>query len=329
MKAILSQSPGGPETLVLGELPDPVPKPGQVVVGVEACGVNYPDVLIIQDLYQYKPRRPFAPGAEVSGVVLACGEGVTSLKIGDRVMGFAISGGMAEKIAMPAHVCAPIADGMPFDDAAAFALTYGTAYHALNDRGNLRKGETLLVLGAGSGVGLAAVEIGKALGARVVAAASSAEKIEMAMGRGADKGIIYPRVVEDAKGLTEIFKNACGPDGADVIYDPVGGAYSESALRTIARHGRFLVIGFPAGIAKISLNLPLLKNCQIVGVFAGDFSKHEPVLYQENIRHLMALYQQGAIKPHISARFPLARAGEAIDCLAKRAAVGKIIVTIK
>ncbi|TAK99382.1 MAG: NADPH:quinone oxidoreductase family protein [Rhodospirillaceae bacterium] len=329
MKAILSRSPGGPETLVLGELPDPAPNPGQVVVGVEVCSVNYPDVLVIQDLYQYKPKRPFAPGAEISGVVLACGQGVTSLKIGDRVMGFGISGGMAEKIALPAHVCAPLVDSMPFEDAAALTLTYGTAYHALRDRANLRKGETLLVLGAGSGVGLAAVEIGKAAGARVIAAASSSAKVEIAMQRGADKGVVYPRVVEDARAVTESFKEACGPDGADVIYDPVGGVYSEAALRAIARYGRFLVVGFPAGIAKISLNLPLLKNCQIVGVFFGDFSQHEPAAYQENNRQLMALYQQGAIKPLISARFPLARAAEAIDCLAKRTAIGKIIVTIR
>jgi NADPH2:quinone reductase len=331
MKAILSAIPGGPETLTLGELPDPAAGPGEVVVAIEACGVSYPDVLIIQDLYQFKPPRPFAPGSEISGTVVACGPDVSSLKIGDRVMGFAYCGGMAEKIAIAESKCTLLDDDVPFEDAAGFALTYGTAYHALKDRAKLRAGEALLVLGAAGGVGLAAVELGKAIGARVVAAASSAEKVEIARQRGADAGVVYPRDVGDPevrKDLVERFKAACGPDGADVVYDPVGGPYAEAALRAIGWEGRFLVVGFPAGIPKIPLNLTLLKGCQIVGVFFGAFSRRNPELYRRNNRALLDLYRNGAIKPHISARFPLARAGEAIDCLANRKALGKVIVIV-
>ena len=331
MKALLSTGPGGPETLVLQDRPEPKPGPGEVLLRVKACGVNFPDVLIIQDLYQFKPPRPFAPGSEVSGIVEALGEGVETLKIGDRVIGSAGWGGMAEKLVLTAGRCIPMPDAMPFDVAAAFIMTYGTSHHALKDRAQLKPGETLLVLGAAGGVGLAAIELGKAAGAHVVAAASSAEKAALAKAHGADIAIVYPQGPFDkdgSKALTELFKEACGKNGADVIYDPVGGAYAEAALRAIAWEGRFLVVGFPAGIPKIPLNLPLLKSCQIVGVFWGAFAQREPERNRVNNRELMALYAQGAITPEISERFPLARAGEAIAKLANRQAMGKLVVTI-
>lgn len=331
MKALLSKQPGGPETLVLEEVPDPRPGPGEVLLAVKACGVNYPDALIVQDLYQLKPERPFAPGAEVSGVVEAVGSGVDRLKAGDRVIGSAGWGGMAEKLALKAERCISIPDSMPFDEAAAFILTYGTAHHALKDRAKLQTGETLLVLGAAGGVGLAAVEIGKAAGARVIAAASSQEKVDFAKQHGADEGVVYPAGPFDKTGqrsLADLFKKACGENGADVIYDPVGGDYSEAALRAIAWEGRFLVIGFTAGIPRPPLNLALLKSCQIVGVYWGAFTQHNPKANAANNRELIDLYVKGAIKPEISERFPLAKAGEAIARLAARKAMGKIVVTM-
>jgi NADPH:quinone reductase len=331
MLALLSKQPGGPETLALETLAEPRPKPGEILLAVRACGVNYPDALIIEDRYQFKPERPFAPGSEVSGIVEALGEGVTALKVGDRVIGSCGWGGMAEKLALPAERCIPMPDVMPFDEAAAFIMTYGTSYHALKDRAQLKPGETLLVLGAAGGVGLAAVELGKAMGARVIAAVSSDEKAALARRHGADESIVYPAGPLEkggAKALAEGFKAACGRNGADVIYDPVGGDYSEAALRAIAWEGRFLVVGFPAGIAKIPLNLPLLKSCQIVGVFWGAFAKRNPKGNEANVRELLGLYAQGAIKPVISERVPLARAGEAIAALSARKALGKIVVTI-
>src|SRR6202521_1624486 len=331
MKALPSQQPGGPETLVLEELPDPRPGPGEVLLAVKACGVNYPDALIIQALYQFKPERPFAPGAEVSGVIEAVGSGVERLKVADRVIGSSGSGGMAEKLVLKAERCIPIPDAMPFDEAAAFILTYGTAHHALKDRAKLRKGETLLVLGAAGGVGLAAIELGKAAGARVIAAASSQEKVDFAMAHGADECVVYPAGPFDKAGqraLSDIFKKACGEKGTELIYDPVGGNYSEAALRAIAWEGRFLVIGFPAGIPRLPLNLALLKSCQIVGVFWGAFALRDPKANAENNRELIDLYGKGAIKPEISERFPLAKGGEAIARLAARKAMGKIVVTM-
>src|ERR1700674_4691303 len=331
MKALLSKQPGGPETLVLEELPDPRPGPGEVLLAVKACGVNYPDALIIQDLYQFKPERPFAPGAEVAGVVEAVGSGVDRLKAGDRVIGSSGWGGMAEKLVLAAERCIPIPDSMPFDEAAAFILTYGTAHHALKDRAKLRKGETLLVLGAAGGVGLAAIELGKAAGARVIAAAWSREKVYFAMAHGADECVVYPAGPFDKAGqraLSDIFKKACGEKGADVIYDPVGGDYSEAALRAIAWEGRFLVIGFPAGIPRLPLNLALLKSCQIVGVFWGSAVARDPAAHQRNVGELMQLYAEGKVRPHVSERFPLAKGGEAIARLAARKAMGKIVVTM-
>ncbi len=331
MKAMLSKQIGGPETLVLDELPDPKPKAGEVLIAVKACGVNYPDVLIIEDRYQFKPPRPFAPGGEVAGVVETVGEGVTQFKPGDRVIGSVISGGMAEKLTVEAERCTPMPVNMPFDEASALILTYGTSIHALKDRAKIKKGDTLLVLGAAGGAGLSAVELGKAYGARVVAAVSSEDKLAFVKKHGADSGVVYPKGPFDKAGsraLAELFKQACGEHGADVIYDPVGGDYSEAALRAIAWEGRFLVVGFPAGIARLPLNLTLLKSCDVVGVFWGGFARRDPKANAANIAELMQLYAKGAIKPMISERYPLAEAGKAIARLASREAMGKIVVTL-
>ena len=332
MKAMLSKSVGGPETLILEELPDPAPGRGEVLLAVKACGVNYPDLLIIEDRYQFKPPRPFAPGGEVAGIVEAVGPGVASLKPGDRVIGSCGHGGMADKLVITADDCIPMPSGMPFDVASALILTYATSIHALKDRAKIKPGETLLVLGAAGGVGLSAVELGKAFGARVIAAASSPEKVALAKEHGAEAGVVYasgPFDKPGAKALSEQFKLACGPRGADVIYDPVGGDYSEAALRAIAWEGRLLVVGFPAGIARLPLNLALLKSCQIVGVFWGGFARRDPKANAANIAELMQLYNNGAITPLVSERYPLARAGEAIARLAARQALGKIVVTME
>jgi NADPH:quinone reductase len=332
MKAMLSKTVGGPEMLVLEEMPDPKPGAGEVLLAVRACGVNYPDVLIIEDRYQFKPPRPFAPGGEVAGVVEAVGKGVTDFKVGDRVIGSILAGGMADKLTLEAARCIPMPAAMPFDEASALVLTYGTSIHALKDRAHLKKGETLLVLGAAGGVGIAAVELGKAMGARVIGAVSSEEKLAFVKQHGADEGVVYPRGPFDkagTKALADLFKRACGENGADVIYDPVGGDYSEAALRAIAWDGRLLVVGFAAGIAKLPLNLTLLKSCQVVGVFWGGFARRDPKANAVNIGELMGLYAKGAIKPVISERYPLARAGEAILRLAERKAMGKIVVTME
>jgi NADPH:quinone reductase len=331
MKAMLSKRAGGPDTLELQDLPDPTPVAGEVLIAVKACGVNYPDSLIIEDRYQFKPPRPFAPGGEVAGVVEAIGSGVTAFKPGDRVIGSLIWGGMAEKVTVSAARCTPMPDNMPFDEASALVLTYGTSIHALKDRARLQKSETMLVLGAAGGVGLSAVELGKTMGARVIAAASSPEKVDLARKHGADAGVVYPAGPFDkdgARALADLFKGACGEGGADVIYDPVGGDYSEAALRAIAWEGRFLVVGFPAGIPKLPLNLMLLKGCQVVGVFWGSFTQRDPKANAANIAELMQLYAKGAIRPVVSERYPLARAGEAIARLAGRQAMGKIVVTM-
>lgn len=331
MRALISHKPGGPETLVLEEIPDPIPGPGAVRVAVRAVGVNFPDLLIIQDLYQFKPTRPFAPGAELSGVIDQVGPGVTRLRAGDRVLMSCMSGAMAEKAIGPADSCFKIPDAMGFDEAAALLMTYGTSQHALKDRARLQPGETLLVLGAGGGVGLAAVELGKVMGARVIAAASSAEKLALAQEHGADEGVQYPIGALDkvaAKALSDRFKAACGTAGAHVIYDAIGGDYTEAALRAIAWQGRHLVVGFPAGIPKLPLNLTLLKSCQVVGVFWGEFTRRFPDIHSANVAALMKLYEEGKIKPAVTERYPLARAGEAIAKLGARASRGKIVVTI-
>lgn len=332
MKALVSRKAGGPETLLLEELPEPVVGPGQVRIAVRACAVNFPDLLIIQDLYQVKPERPFAPGSEVAGIVDAVGAGVENVRPGDRVLVSPIQGGMAQKAVGLASNCWKIPSAMPFDEAAAFLLTYGTSQHALQDRGKLRAGETLLVLGAGGGVGLAAVELGKATGARVVAAASSEAKLALAREHGADESVQYPAGALDknaSRALTDMLKAACGAAGAQVIYDPVGGDYTEAAVRAIGWEGRHLVVGFTAGICKLPLNLTLLKGCEVIGVFWGEFAKREPELHAANVAALMALYSTGRVKPAVTERFPLSRGAEAIARLAAREARGKIVVLVQ
>ena len=332
MKALLSKTPGGPATLVLEDIPEPTPGRGEIRIAVQACGVNFPDSLIIEDRYQLRPPRPFAPGAEVAGVVDAVGEDVSQKLIGQRMIGWVGFGGMAEKIVLKADRAAPMPDAMPFDVAASFVLTYGTSQHALKDRGGIQPGETLLVLGAAGGVGLAAVELGKAYGARVVAAVSSQAKADLAKAHGADHTIVYPQGPFDGDGrkaLSRLFKDAVGEDGANVVYDPVGGDYTEAALRAIAWEGRLLVVGFPAGIAKLPLNLTLLKSCQVMGVFWGAFVARDPEKSRANLAELLALYGAGKLRPEISGRYPLARGGEAIAALANREAAGKLVVTME
>jgi len=331
MKALRSHETGGPETLTLDEVDVPTPGPGQVLVDVKACAINFPDTLIIRDLYQFKPPRPFAPGGEIAGVVEALGEGVEGLAVGDRILAGTGNGGLAEKVVVDAGRTFKFPEGISFEKAASLLMTYGTTIHGLKDRGHIKEGDTVLVLGAAGGVGLSAVELAKAFGARVVAAVSTEEKGEVARRAGADEVVIYPRAPFDkdtSKELANAFKEACGPNGADIVYDIVGGDYSEPALRSIAWEGRFLVVGFPAGIAKMPLNLTLLKSCDIAGVFWGAFTAREPVKYREQVQELFDLLVAGKIDPLVSETFPLERGGEAIAKLENRQAVGKIVVTM-
>lgn len=331
MKALLSKEPGGPETLELSELPYPVAGKGQLLVRVKACAINYPDVLIIEDKYQFRPERPFAPGGEIAGVVEAVGEGVEGWSVGDRLISMLGYGGLSELVVVDAGMALPLPPERSFEEGSALILTYATSIHALLDRGRLKEGETLLVLGAAGGVGLAAVELGKAYGARVVAAVSSEEKAEAARTAGADEALIYPRGPfdkEQSKALAQQFKDAVGPDGADVIYDPVGGDYAEPALRSIAWEGRYLVVGFPAGIPKLPLNLTLLKSCDVCGVFWGAFAARDPQANAAHIRTLFRLWKEGKIAPKVSRTWPLTQGGEAIAHMAARKAVGKLVVTM-
>ena len=331
MRTLLSRAPGGPETLELADMPDPLAGPGQLLVAVKACSINYPDVLIIEDRYQFRPERPFAPGGEIAGTVEAVGEGVSGWAPGDRLIAMIGHGGLAEKVVVNAATALPLPEGRSFEEGSALILTYGTTIHALRDRARLKGGETLLVLGAAGGVGLAAVELGKAFGARVVAAVSSEEKAAAARAAGADATMIYPRGPFDrdgAKALAGAFKDAVGPDGADVIYDPVGGDYAEAALRAIAWEGRFLVVGFPAGIPKLPLNLTLLKSCDVRGVFWGAFAARDPQANAAHIATLFRLWDEGKIAPKISRTWPLEQGGEAIAHMAARQAVGKLVVTV-
>jgi NADPH:quinone reductase-like Zn-dependent oxidoreductase len=330
MKALLSHEAGGPETLRLTELADPSPGRGELLVRVRAAAVNYPDVLIIEDKYQFKPPRPFAPGGEIAGEVEAVGEEVVGWKPGDRLIAVPGWGGMAEKIVIPSKTAIPLPADRSFTDGAALLLTYATSIHALYDRGRLEAGQSLLVLGAAGGVGLAAVELGKAKGARVIAAVSSDEKAAAARAAGADDAIVYPRGPFDKDGqkaLAQLFKDAVGPDGANVIYDPVGGDYSEAALRSIGWEGRYLVVGFPAGIPKLPLNLTLLKSCDVCGVFWGAFAARDPKANARHVVELFRLWDEGKIRPHVSATFPLAQGGEAIAAMAARQVIGKLVVT--
>lgn len=331
MKSLLSVEVGGPETLVLSDVDAPTAGAKDVVIDVHAASVNYPDVLIIEDLYQMRPPRPFAPGAEVSGVVSAIGQDVTTLSVGDRVLAAPGHGGMTEQISVPAVACHKIPDDMPFDEAASFLLTYGTSHHALHDRAHAQVGETLFVLGAAGGVGLAAVQLGKAMGLTVIAGCSSQEKVDLCIENGADSGIVYPRGPLDRdqqKALSSEIK-AAGGGGVDIVYDAVGGDFAEPAIRALNWEGRFLVIGFPAGIPKIPLNLALLKSCQIVGVFWGAFTLVSPDKHQANVDDLFAMYSTGQIKPHVTSRYPLSAGAEAIQELSDRRAKGKVVVEVR
>lgn len=331
MRALLSVRPGGPEALRIENVPEPAPGAGDLLVRVRACAINFPDVLIIGDKYQLKPERPFAPGGEIAGEVIGVGEGVTGWATGDRLIAALGFGGLAEQVVVPAERAIRLPAERSFEEGSALLMTYATAIHALVDRGKLAPGQTLLVLGAAGGVGIAAIEIGKALGAQVVAAVSSDEKAEAARSAGADAAVVYPSGPFDRDGqkaLTQLFKEAVGPAGADVILDPVGGDYSEAALRSIAWEGRFLVVGFPAGIAKLPLNLTLLKSCDVCGVFWGGFFAREPKRNAEHVEQLFRWWGEGRIAPKISATYPLEHAGEAIAELRDRKAVGKLVVTL-
>ena len=322
MKAVLCKQFGPPESLVIEDLPSPTPGPGEVVVSVKAASVNFPDVLIIQNKYQAKPPLPFSPGSELAGVVKEIGAGVTSVKRGDKVIAFTSFGAFAEEVKIEAARLLPLPEGMDFESGASFILTYGTTDHALRDRGAVRAGESLLVLGAAGGVGIAAIEIGKALGTRVIACASSGEKLEVCREHGADETINY--VAQD---LRERIKELTAGKGVDVIYDAVGGPYTEPAFRSIAWRGRLLVIGFAAGdIPKLPLNLALLKGASIVGVFWGDYARREPKAFAESARQLAQWFRDGKLRPHISATFPLEKAAEAMNLLASRQAKGKVVI---
>jgi len=324
LRAVLCKAYGPPESLVVEDVASPTPGPGELVVAVKAAGVNFPDVLIIQNKYQVKPPLPFSPGSELAGVVKQVGDGVTRVKAGDRVMAITGYGAFAEEVKTDARRVLPIPDGMDFASAAAFGLTYATSDHALRDRAALKPGETVLVLGAAGGVGLAAIDIAKALGARVIACASSDDKLAVCRQHGADEAINY--ATED---LRDRIKALTDGRGADVVYDPVGGPYTEPALRSIAWRGRLLVVGFAAGeIPKIPLNLTLLKGCSIVGVYWGDFARREPERFADAMRQLGRWFAEGKLKPHVSRTFPLERAADALTLMANRQVKGKVVLTV-
>ena len=332
MKALQCVELAGPEKLVFSEVDDPKPGSGQVLLEIKAASVNFPDVLMIQGLYQNQPPMPFIPGAECSGVISEIGEGVDSCSVGDHVFVMAGTGCFAEKLVVDAASVTLIPKAMDFPVAAALPMTYGTSLYSLKQRANLQPGETLLVLGAAGGVGLSAVEIGKAMGARVIAAASSEEKIKICLEHGADEAFVYPSGdldKEQQKELSNKIKELTGGLGANVVYDPVGGSFSEPALRAMAWEGRFLVIGFAAGeIPKLPLNLALLKNCQIVGVFWGAWTLMFPAEHEKNLQELFDLHADGKINPEISDRFSLEESAAAIAHLKDRKAKGKVIIKI-
>lgn len=322
MKAIVCNAWGAPETLVVEELAQPAPGPGQVLVDVKAAGVNFPDLLTVQGKYQTRPPLPFTPGNEFAGVVRALGPGVSGFAPGDRVIGFTRTGAFAEQALAAVEALMPMPPGMDFETAAAITLTYGTSHHAVVDRGALRAGETMLVLGAAGGVGLAAIEIGKALGARVIAAASSDEKLAVCRAHGADEVINYS--VGDFR---EAIKAATGGKGPDVVYDPVGGPYSEPALRSIAWRGRHLVVGFAAGeIPALPWNLMLLKGASVVGVFWGEFVRREPGANLAAMQQMMAWMAEGKLKPLVSKRYALEDTAQALNDMAARKVVGKVVI---
>jgi NADPH2:quinone reductase len=325
MRAVLCEDFGPPESLVVREVPDPNPGPREVVVDVHACSVSFPDTLMLRNAYQFKPPLPFSPGGEISGVVRSIGTEVASVAVGDRVLSSTGWGGLVEQIAVAADRCVPVPEGIDLVHAAAFIYAYGTSQYALSDRADLRPGEILLVLGAAGGVGLAAVELGVAMGARVIAAASDDDKLALCVEHGAEMTINY--ATEDLK--TRVRELTAGY-GADVVYDPVGGAYSEPALRAIAWGGRFLVVGFAAGdIPKLPLNLTLLKSCSVIGVFWGAFVGREPERNQRNLDALLKLWSDGTVRPHVSSIHPLEDAGAAIREVADRKAMGKVVVKVR
>lgn len=324
MKALLCKALGPARDLVLEEVASPTPKKNEILLDVHAAGVNFPDTLIIEGKYQFQPPLPFAPGGEAAGVVAAVGDKAGAFKVGDRVMALTGWGAFAEQVAVPFYNVLPIPAGMDFTTAAAFGMTYGTSMHALTQRGQLKAGETLLVLGASGGVGLAAVEIGKALGARVIAAASSAEKLAIAQAAGADELIDYSQA-----SLKDEIKRLTGSQGVDVIYDPVGGALFDQAVRGLAWNGRLLVVGFASGtIPQLPVNLALLKGAAVLGVFWGAFAQRQPEDNAANFRQLFAWHAEGKLKPLVSQTFTLAEGGAAIERLAQRQAVGKLVVMI-
>jgi NADPH:quinone reductase len=323
MRAIRCKQYGPPDTLVIETLADPRPGSHDVVIDVKAAAVNFPDVLIIENKYQFKPALPFTPGSELAGVVREVGDALTHVKPGDRVAAFTGQGAFADVAVVPAAVCLPLPADIDFDIAAAFTLTYGTSHHAIVDRAALQPGETMLVLGAAGGVGLAAVEIGQALGARVIAAASTEDKLAVCKAHGADATINY--ATED---LRERIRTLTDGKGPDVIYDPVGGGYAEPAFRSIGWRGRYLVVGFANGdIPKLPLNLALLKGASIVGVFWGEFTRREPQRNAAGIAQLLGWMREGKIRPHISARYPLEGVPQALKDMAARRATGKIVIT--
>ena len=325
MKAVLCKTLGPARDLVLEDVASPVPKKNELLLEVQAAGVNFPDTLIIEGKYQFQPPLPFSPGSEAAGVVAAVGEKAGAFKVGDRVMALTGWGAFAEQVAVPFYNVMPIPESMDFTTAAAFGMTYGTSMHALKQRGQLRPGETLLVLGASGGVGLAAVEIGKAMGARVIAAASSAEKLAVAKAAGADELIDYSQA-----SLKDEIKRLTGGQGADVIYDPVGGELFDQAVRGLAWNGRLLVVGFASGrIPELPANLVLLKGAAVLGVFWGSFAQRQPADNAANFRQLFAWYGEGKLKPLVSKTYPLADAGLAIEQLATRKAVGKLVVKVR
>ncbi len=330
MKAFVCKEFGPIESHGIEEVPDPVAGDGQVVVDIKATGISFPDVLIVQGLYQFKPPFPFSPGGEISGVVSAVGNGVTRFKEGDRVMGNVGSGGLVEKGAYFEQQLMPLPETMDFKVAAGFSLNYGTTIHGLKQRGELKAGETILILGAGGGLGITAIHVAKAMGAKVLAGVSSQEKLDLCKKEGADEGIIYPREMDrdTQKELSNQIKEM-SDGGVDVIYDIVGGDYAEPSLRAIKRHGRYLVIGFTAGIPKMPLNLTLLKECQIIGVFWGQFAGLDRDINRENFEELFQMHADGKIKPFVSETYPLDKAGEAIKSLEDRKVLGKVVVSME
>ncbi|MEI2386809.1 NADPH:quinone oxidoreductase family protein [Breoghania sp. JC706] len=322
MKAVLCKAYGPPDTLVVENLPDPEPGPGEVLIDVKAAALNFFDTLIIEDRYQVRPEMPFSPGAELAGIVLSVGDGVTRVKAGDRIVAYTRFGACRERVVASEDDIVPMPQGVSFQVAAGIMVTYGTTLHALRGRANLQPGETVAVLGASGGVGQAAVEIATLMGARVIACASSREKLEFAQRFGAAETVNYAE--EDLKARLKALTGGCG---VDVVYDPVGGDHAEQALRATAWRGRYLVVGFAAGtIPKIPLNLVLLKGCDILGVFWGEAIVREPEEHWADVTQLLAWVEEGKLKPHIHAVYPLAQTPQALAELAQRRARGKVIV---